>query len=39
MKTHNAAHQDYVAQFDEAVQYNEQIRPHVHKVLSPDLIS
>lgn len=32
VKTHNAAHQEYVEQFDEAVQYNEQIRPHVHKV-------
>lgn len=36
-KTHNAAHQEYVGQFDEAVQYNEQIRPHVTKVLNPDI--
>lgn len=32
VKTHNAAHQEFVEQFDEAVQHNEQMRPHVNKV-------
>ncbi len=32
-KTQFAEHQKYVETFEEAMQYNEQIRPHVNKVL------
>ena len=32
-KTQFAEHQKYVDTFEEAMQYNEQIKPHVNKVL------
>ncbi len=32
-KTQFAEHQKYVETFEEAMQYNEQIRPHVNKVV------
>lgn len=33
-KTHFAQHQAYVEGFAEAVQYNDQMKPHVNKVCS-----
>lgn len=36
-KTHFAQHQAYVDEFDEAMLYNEQIKPHVNKVPAPAL--